>query len=1153
MAYISGFTLVNGDTYIIISQGTIDFTLYGSADNNQGTTFTSTGTPTLGSGDEVQGVYAQTDITTPEAIMTQPAVQVIPSLRPVYSLGIPTTVVEITNAVIGSSYAVVNRDTGDVLSSGTVDSELFTTAPVEFFSNINAVVYLRKAGYTPYALDVLINAGKESFIASQVVDSFYNAGYPVGIASDWTVDFTAKTITHTSGTTVYTVNELYSWLIDLLITNISKPVPMSAVTTTIYSILNGYSIPDASVAFLKGGGLKNGLEQWVNYYTIGAFNSATTLYWQQAGVVTTSPTTGHIDILVKSYDAAGAEVGDLEIFARTYGDTYDIQVKGATDAGRIAVAMSTLNDGNNNTAEATIAALYGATLFSGIYYDDTGVNIDITQVQIDGDDTPADYSHALDLNGVTLAEFFEYTKWLTMQGATTVDLLGQDGQVWRYVYSDDETKAAPLGVYAGGQFFGSQGLWIQNVASSDAYNYTLTDNAGVEHEATFSSNLTVEPFVDGSTIYVYDVTNDAVIANEVITGATSVTYSYLAGAGNTILTRVRKAGYEPFEISGITTTAGLVVTVSQAFDPVYETSPALIGNDWEVDTVAKEVCQKVGSAETIWTVREFHSWLQEQSALTTLMTEYPIMNAFTNYEFEFLTSDGSTGYWGFCTATDHEFLKTGSIVTELGNGLYANVYTIGTVTANEQIYIYQNGTRQTEHWGLGNLDVLIEVKTGGALIDSGDLHFYVRTFGYNYDHSMVTLTEGGKNAVALVGGADANNPTAEGTVAGYSDIVIDTTGTLVDITQVAIDATDTPSDYTIGIDANGRTVEELYEYLKYVTRDGETTFTLLGATGETYLKANAGYDEKNPPLGSFAGGVFTGARGVWVTNLDTADANNYVLYSNDNAVHSASPLINVSGIVAGSRIQVYDLTNSTELANEIVAGTTFTLPKVYVSDLSLRLRLTNVNGLVAYEWYEVNGNFTTTGASFLANQQIDTVYGTNGVDGSTVSECSISGTIVRVYVDDPDNTTTAQRIYNWYQYMLFSEAGIRDQSGDYINATDSTHYVFDDSMKIINQDLVNPLNITGANIIPESGAATNVFDLTNGASIALNFNRVEGFAYSSGSGLSPEEKAKLESIPSWTVGVDSVLTTEQNDAVLASVPLVVDGWQAVIPRTYTGG
>jgi hypothetical protein len=52
--------------------------------------------------------------------------------------------------------------------------------------------------------------------------------------------------------------------------------------------------------------------------------------------------------------------------------------------------------------------------------------------------------------------------------------------------------------------------------------------------------------------------------------------------------------------------------------------------------------------------------------------------------------------------------------------------------------------------------------------------------------------------------------------------------------------------------------------------------------------------------------------------------------------------------------------------------------------------------------------------------------------------------------------------------------------------------VLANTMKFINQDTVNPLNITGANITPVSGAATNIFDLTNAASMAINYERVEG-------------------------------------------------------------
>ena len=52
----SGESLVVGDMYQIVSQSTLDFTTQGAASNTPGTRFVSTGTGTLGAGDEVTPV-----------------------------------------------------------------------------------------------------------------------------------------------------------------------------------------------------------------------------------------------------------------------------------------------------------------------------------------------------------------------------------------------------------------------------------------------------------------------------------------------------------------------------------------------------------------------------------------------------------------------------------------------------------------------------------------------------------------------------------------------------------------------------------------------------------------------------------------------------------------------------------------------------------------------------------------------------------------------------------------------------------------------------------------------------------------------------------------------------------------------------------------
>lgn len=249
--------------------------------------------------------------------------------------------------------------------------------------------------------------------------------------------------------------------------------------------------------------------------------------------------------------------------------------------------------------------------------------------------------------------------------------------------------------------------------------------------------------------------------------------------------------------------------------------------------------------------------------------------------------------------------------------------------------------------------------------------------------------------------------------------------------------------------------------------------------------------------------------GTTVTNNDP---------TNITVQASTAVTIAVSDVIAGSRIQIYNTTDSVELFNEIVAGTSFSGNYTYTANKAVRVRLMLVGASTARKWWTTTGTITAAGLSLTASQEVNSVYATNGVDGSSVTECAINANNIDIQIDDPTNETTAQRIYNWYQYWLFTEAGIRD--GDtLITATDSTHYVFDDSVQIKNMDTVNPLNILGANIVPTTGAATNIFDLSNGASIALNFTRVEGFAYSSGSGLSVGQAAQLDAIEAKTANI----------------------------------
>lgn len=128
--------------------------------------------------------------------------------------------------------------------------------------------------------------------------------------------------------------------------------------------------------------------------------------------------------------------------------------------------------------------------------------------------------------------------------------------------------------------------------------------------------------------------------------------------------------------------------------------------------------------------------------------------------------------------------------TNTGENLYSNVYTLGTIQENDnqQIYIVQNSTTLTSWWPefgstTQHIDVLIKVREAGNLtdqgyIDSGYLSIYLRhypdsSYGDLYDHFIIDVSPGGRNAVPLATQDDLNNTTYATTIYNtVSDVVI---------------------------------------------------------------------------------------------------------------------------------------------------------------------------------------------------------------------------------------------------------------------------------------------------------------------------------------------------------------------------------------------
>ncbi len=315
---------------------------------------------------------------------------------------------------------------------------------------------------------------------------------------------------------------------------------------------------------------------------------------------------------------------------------------------------------------------------------------------------------------------------------------------------------------------------------------------------------------------------------------------------------------------------------------------AFNSSHWTIDYSAKTVTNNdsgtgsnipsvTGNKNYVGSALAFFQWLATEFASSAQMDDtYPIESQ-TPTVYKWLNG------WTFGHAEDVRYLEGGSFEDPAGSGtatadtLWANIYSIGTQVAGTQLYVIQNDAEIPVYWDTDNIDLIIKVKDAGSWIQSvdtsgtltdGGLWVYAREFGDEYDHGFANLSGGGRNPIGINTADDGSNNTAEGTVSGYNDISI-TFGTI----SRDLNNGNGAVNYDVEIDCASRPMTEVYEYLKYVTRYGETTLQLNGDDGQEYRSANEGVylDVKKAPFGTIAGGTVYGARGVWFTNYASAD------------------------------------------------------------------------------------------------------------------------------------------------------------------------------------------------------------------------------------------------------------------------------------------
>jgi hypothetical protein len=187
-------------------------------------------------------------------------------------------------------------------------------------------------------------------------------------------------------------------------------------------------------------------------------------------------------------------------------------------------------------------------------------------------------------------------------------------------------------------------------------------------------------------------------------------------------------------------------------------------------------------------------------------------------------------------ATAAEHLYDGSIIFDGGDEIYDGIVNYGNVAA---IQIIQNGAVLADDWwnsggglnattGISHRFMLL-TRTGGADIDGRRLIGTSRTFGKTYSEFSISGTSRGNNVLALSYADDLNNQTASATVGGWTGI----TNTNQGYVGIDVNGNGANEYYYSKWDKNIYTINQLYERLKYLSRDGSSS-TLYGLNGELF-------------------------------------------------------------------------------------------------------------------------------------------------------------------------------------------------------------------------------------------------------------------------------------------------------------------------------
>jgi len=731
----------------------------------------------------------------------------------------------------------------------------------------------------------------------------------VAIADDFTIDYTNRRIYHSANDNTYTVNQLYTYLQDTFdeLTQMDDPVPMSAQTPNAYTMENGWFIDDETVKYLDDGAIEtSGYLDEIRVITFGA--TYTNAVPGDLGDTVTAPGTGDTGTLL-AYDNVRKK---WWVRMDAAGDLFDV--------------AETINAGTTGTGTSRGASITGEELYSNIY----------TLGTISTDPYPAVYIEQRDPDSAV----------------QTIDNARNSSDWWPRGQIDILVKVKEGGVEL------DSGLIVVHARHyGDLFNYFDIDltaggrNAVPLATATDLDNTTPEGYM------FYDAETVAFTVNLIITGGTSGATAEIIsldawtgtegvlGLGNIIGT------FEDNETitdsgSGSATSNGNSV-LNEAVGELYLEYDTESGGPFTINevikgltTLAEGVLQGIqddGSDGKMvlkdptdtFQATPSEEQIEGQSSSATayidVVTDYgvrayedfdDVLVYFMNGTLPYDEQSGNFTQWS--TLTGEQSGATGVILLDDDQGVTGTL-SLANVT----------GTFQDDE-GISDL------ATGTALVDSTN----GLVVGHTIDQNFEQQASYPYDAVVDCGGryvsevyeylklftrqeSDLDAYTFESEVRRVQFGVTYTNAEEDDIGRQASGGTSghlgVLSDYNNGNKTwDVRVDDETSDWFDIVETvsipAGTGTGTTTGASsivpqeGEYYKAAYEAYALKTAaPFGTFAGGKFFGAQGVWLQNPHADDVQNYSLIDSDGTTVDPpnKQAMTVTDMVSGDRVSVF--------------------------------------------------------------------------------------------------------------------------------------------------------------------------------------------------------------------------------------------------------